>query len=492
MDEPLSPDRMFDFPVDESELNPAYDFFAPGPLLGYAADEPMVGLIKDEIAEPIVKAEEQVIALVVDMDEDIAMFFGDDDFKDDNSERFDDEEEVLEVNEEWLMALVTPPLMQAVQPPSVYEVGGPSTTAAEGQSYPLPTPRLPVPPSVIEDLSTRLGNLEYGHEQLVQKVIQVHVMASEMAHATDRFEEIGTWVALHQRDSLIQQLQTMVLEMSSRESTLMQCITRMDIRLTDLKRRPPGPQWVEVEMISIEVESENGEDFSYIRCVLLMMYQLVVVEKASFPEMECSELWPPNYVLDVSYVLCAFEWQLFFATAGASLNETGRAISVLILDIDEYFALDGGYSSKNYVRKFLRALLPKWRVNVTAIKESNDLTSLSLDELIGNLKVHKMISIKILKLQSKNKSSDEESLTFRSEDKEYAMVVRDFNKFFKRRCRECPKTSRDNNQSEFVGGSWRDSREEDDEKAKDETCLMSQATSEVHFESSYFSDETLQ
>ncbi|GJZ63383.1 hypothetical protein Tco_0619804 [Tanacetum coccineum] len=51
-------------------------------------------------------------------------------------------------------------------------------------------------------------------------------------------------------------------------------------------------------------------------------------------------------------------------------------------------ALDEGYYSKNYVRKFLRALHPKWRAKVTAIEESKDLTSLSLDKLIGNLKVH--------------------------------------------------------------------------------------------------------
>ncbi|GJX43201.1 retrovirus-related pol polyprotein from transposon TNT 1-94, partial [Tanacetum coccineum] len=54
-------------------------------------------------------------------------------------------------------------------------------------------------------------------------------------------------------------------------------------------------------------------------------------------------------------------------------------------------ALDEGYSSNNYVRKFLRALHPKWRAKITAIEESKDLTSLSLDELIGNLKVHEII-----------------------------------------------------------------------------------------------------
>nr|GEV63137.1 UBN2 domain-containing protein [Tanacetum cinerariifolium] len=104
-----------------------------------------------------------------------------------------------------------------------------------------------------------------------------------------------------------------------------------------------------------------------------------------------------------------------------------------------------GYSSKNYVRKFLRALHPKWRAKFTTIEESKDLTSLSLDKLIGNLKVHKMIKKdskivkakgerKSLALKAKKESSDEECSTFRSEDEEYAMAVRDF-KFFERRGR---------------------------------------------------------
>nr|GEW39381.1 glutathione S-transferase T3-like [Tanacetum cinerariifolium] len=108
-------------------------------------------------------------------------------------------------------------------------------------------------------------------------------------------------------------------------------------------------------------------------------------------------------------------------------------------------ALDEGYSSKNYVRKFLRALHPKWRAKVMAIEESKDLTSLSLDELIKNLKVYEMIIKKdseivkakverrSLALKSKKESSDEECSTSRSKDEEYVMAVRDFKKFFKRR-----------------------------------------------------------
>ncbi|GJW65682.1 hypothetical protein Tco_0117566 [Tanacetum coccineum] len=71
-------------------------------------------------------------------------------------------------------------------------------------------------------------------------------------------------------------------------------------------------------------------------------------------------------------------------------------------------ALDEGFSSKNYVRKFLRALHPKWRAKVTAIEESKDLSSLALDELIGNLKVHEVVMEKdssMLNIDSKPKPS---------------------------------------------------------------------------------------
>ncbi|GJR42361.1 retrovirus-related pol polyprotein from transposon TNT 1-94 [Tanacetum coccineum] len=69
-----------------------------------------------------------------------------------------------------------------------------------------------------------------------------------------------------------------------------------------------------------------------------------------------------------------------------------------------------------------------------------------------------------------------------------AEAVRDFKKFFKRRERcgdpnhligEYPKPPKDKNQRAFVGGSWSDSGKKDDEKAKYETCLMAQASSET-------------
>ncbi|GJY42742.1 zf-CCHC domain-containing protein [Tanacetum coccineum] len=134
------------------------------------------------------------------------------------------------------------------------------------------------------------------------------------------------------------------------------------------------------------------------------------------------------------------------------------------------------------------ALNPKWRAKVITIEESKDLTSLSLDELIGNLEVHEMIikkdskivkakgERKSLALKAKKESTDKESLTSGSEDEEYVLVVRDFKKFFKRR--ECPKPLKEKNQRAFVEGSWSDSSEEDDETDKNKTRILAQASSE--------------
>ncbi|GJY23046.1 retrovirus-related pol polyprotein from transposon TNT 1-94, partial [Tanacetum coccineum] len=99
--------------------------------------------------------------------------------------------------------------------------------------------------------------------------------------------------------------------------------------------------------------------------------------------------------------------------------------------------------------------------------------------------------IRNLERLAKKESSDEECSTSGSEDEEYAMAVRDFKKFFKRRGRfvRQPQNDKkmfqrirddknDKNQRAFVGGSLSDSGEEDDKKVKDETCLVAHASSE--------------
>ncbi|GJS86997.1 zf-CCHC domain-containing protein [Tanacetum coccineum] len=154
----------------------------------------------------------------------------------------------------------------------------------------------------------------------------------------------------------------------------------------------------------------------------------------------CTNRLPSCHSFDVT--ACASFVSALRVKPNESIDNAFARFNTIITSLK---ALDEGYSSKNNVRKFLRALHPKWREKVTTIEESKDLTSLSLDELIGNLKVHEMIinkDSKIVKakgerrslaLKAKKESSDEECSTSKSEDEEYVMAVRDFKKFFKRR-----------------------------------------------------------
>ncbi|GJW69087.1 zf-CCHC domain-containing protein [Tanacetum coccineum] len=130
-------------------------------------------------------------------------------------------------------------------------------------------------------------------------------------------------------------------------------------------------------------------------------------------------------------------------------------------------------------------------------------------------------------LKARKESSYENSSSSDSEDEEYAMAVRNFKKFFKRRGRfvrqphderkpfqkykddkngkserkcfkcgdpnhligECPKASRIYNQRAFVGRCWSDSDEDEEKKTNDEKCLMAKASNEVLSKTEYFSND---
>ncbi|GKE58024.1 hypothetical protein Tco_1497209, partial [Tanacetum coccineum] len=132
-------------------------------------------------------------------------------------------------------------------------------------------------------------------------------------------------------------------------------------------------------------------------------------------------------------------WQTLLITQQGNNQVKDNKIDLLVQQykqfvISEDESIDIAFARYNTIITSLKAL----------DEESKDLTSLSLDELIGNLKVYEMIikkDSKIVKakgerrslaLKAKTESSDEECSTSGSEDEEYVMAVRDFNKFFKR------------------------------------------------------------
>ncbi|GJS41312.1 hypothetical protein Tco_0566355 [Tanacetum coccineum] len=82
------------------------------------------------------------------------------------------------------------------------------------------------------------------------------------------------------------------------------------------------------------------------------------------------------------------EYEKFSISNEETIDSGFTRFNVIVTSLK---SLDPDYSSKNHVRKFLRALPLKWRAKVTAIKEAKDLTTLPLDELVGNLKIYEMI-----------------------------------------------------------------------------------------------------
>ncbi|GJY02743.1 hypothetical protein Tco_0360895 [Tanacetum coccineum] len=163
-------------------------------------------------------------------------------------------------------------------------------------------------------------------------------------------------------------------------------------------------------------------------------------------------------------------WDTLLITHQGNSQVKDNKIDLLVQQYEQFTipkeeSIDNAFARFNTIITSLKAL----------DEESKDLTSLSLDELIGNLKVYEVIIKKnselvkgkrkqnrSLALKAKKESSDEDSSTFDSEDEEYAIA-----------------SSRRNNQRAFIRGAWSDSGEDEEEKAKDETCLVAQASNEI-------------
>ncbi|GKA76454.1 hypothetical protein Tco_0782915 [Tanacetum coccineum] len=175
------------------------------------------------------------------------------------------------------------------------------------------------------------------------------------------------------------------------------------------------------------------------------------------------------------------QYEQFMIPKEESIDNAFAKFNTIITSLK---ALDESFSSKNCVRKFLRALHPKCHAKVTEIEESKNITTLSLDELIANLKVYD------------EESSDDDSSTFDSEDEEYAMATT-----------KMAKAKENVSSVEIQIISSENVRNNQNIKIKrrlledlgvimtkmkrilDEKCLMDKASKKALFETEYFSDD---
>nr|GEV46815.1 zf-CCHC domain-containing protein/DUF4219 domain-containing protein/UBN2 domain-containing protein [Tanacetum cinerariifolium] len=205
-------------------------------------------------------------------------------------------------------------------------------------------------------------------------------------------------------------------------------------------------------------------------------------------------------------------WQSLLITYQGNSQVKDNKIDLLVQQYELFTILE---------EEFIDSGFSRFNTIITSFKALDE----ALDELIGNLKVHEVVMekdskfhkgkkerIKFIALKAKKESTDDETSTSGSDDKEYTMAVRNFKNFFRRkgkfvrqpreekksfrqrdekkrksdqkcfRCDDpnyligdCPKPNRNKNQKAFIGGSWSDSENDAKDKTNDETCLMAQS-----------------
>ncbi|GKE22992.1 hypothetical protein Tco_1434504 [Tanacetum coccineum] len=166
-----------------------------------------------------------------------------------------------------------------------------------------------------------------------------------------------------------------------------------------------------LEVVSFEVQSEN------IKKKLAKNNEAKMVLYNDLPKKEYERVFMCKTAKDI--------WKSFLITHQEESIDSGFArFNTIITSLK---ALDEGFSSKNYVRKFRKFPrdLPflNWRAKVMAIEETKRFRH-SLSSRRAPLLV---IS------QTKKESSVDETSTSGSDDEEYAMAVRNFKKFFRRK-----------------------------------------------------------
>ncbi|GJT48344.1 hypothetical protein Tco_0974501 [Tanacetum coccineum] len=114
-----------------------------------------------------------------------------------------------------------------------------------------------------------------------------------------------------------------------------------------------------------------------------------------------------NQVKDNKIDLLVQQYEQFVISEDETIDSAFTRFNTSITSLK---ALDEGYSSKNYVRKFIRALHPKWRAKVTAIEESKDLTPVKPK----NLNKSKMTKMPLMKEKCINSQAKRERNSFHS------------------------------------------------------------------------------
>jgi len=117
------------------------------------------------------------------------------------------------------------------------------------------------------------------------------------------------------------------------------------------------------------------------------------------------------------------KYELFAMNKNEKINDCFRRFMTIVNDLR---SLGKSFSDEDLVRKILRSLTDAWTAKVTAVYEAKDLSTLSLEQLIGSLMTHEML------IDSKSEKEPARGIalkgTVEEEEDEISMIARRFEK----------------------------------------------------------------
>ena len=130
--------------------------------------------------------------------------------------------------------------------------------------------------------------------------------------------------------------------------------------------------------------------------------------------------------------LCT-EYEAFKMESGESLQDMITRFTTIV---NELVSLGKIYTTEEQVDKVLRTLPRSWEIKVTAIREVKDLTNMTLDELVGNLKTYEMN----VDNAKRGEGSKDKIFSFKTtesdksnhDDEDIAVIRRNFKRLFKK------------------------------------------------------------
>uniref|UniRef100_A0A803M764 Gag-pol polyprotein n=1 Tax=Chenopodium quinoa TaxID=63459 RepID=A0A803M764_CHEQI len=115
------------------------------------------------------------------------------------------------------------------------------------------------------------------------------------------------------------------------------------------------------------------------------------------------------------------KYELFAMNKNEKINDCFRRFMTIVNDLR---SLGKNLSDEDLVRKLLRSLTDAWTAKVTAVYEAKDLSTLSLEQLIGSLMTHEML------IESKSEKEPARGMalkgTVEDDEDEISMIAKRF------------------------------------------------------------------